>query len=169
MKTLQSVRLKPNPAGKDRSRRGGATTSQLGGEWVDIQNAGAYPVDLAGVSLYHIAYSGAADSGTWQLVMNFRGMLGAGEILRVHAGSGPVTALQTVDQQGAHHHLFTGHDQYVWNNDRGDCAALFQNGQGDPFDRACYDSNPPEGVILSRVGDRLVFTSGVFSGAALRR
>lgn len=169
MKTLQSVRLKPNPAGKDRTRRGGAATAQLGGEWVDIQNTGAAPVDLSGVTLYHVAYSGACDAGTWQPVMNFKGILGVGEVLRVHAGHGPVAALHAVDQQGANYHLFTGRDQYDWNNDRGDCAALFQAGQSDPFDRAWYDPNPPEGVILTRLGTRLAYTSGVYSGATLRR
>jgi hypothetical protein len=169
MKSLQAVRLKPNPAGKDRTRRGGAATAQLGGEWVDIQNTRSAPVDLSGVTLYHIAYSGAQDAGTWEAVMNFKGTLGVGEVVRVHAGQGPVTALHDVDQQGSNYHLFTGRDQYVWNNDRGDCAALFQAGQSNPFDKACYDPNPPEGVILMRVANRLVYSSGIYSGATVRR
>ena len=165
MKTLRSVRIKPNPSGKDRTRRGGATAKQLGGEWVDIENSGRLAVDLNGVTLYHIAYSGHTDNGRWDKVMSFRGTLGAGEIIRVHAGSGPLTALNAIDQQGATYHLFTGHDAYVWNNDRGDCPALWQSGERVPFDMACYGANPPEGAILARVGDRLVASSAALAAA----
>ena len=156
MKTLRTVRLKPNPSGKDRSRRGGATAAQLGGEWVDIENNGRSPVDLTGVTLYHIAYSGASDNGRWEQVMAFKGTLKVAEVIRVHSGSGPLTSLHAIDQQGATYHLFTGRDVYIWNNDRGDCSALWQDGDRTPFDRACYDPNPPDGIILVRVGDRLV-------------
>ena len=169
MKSLKSVRLKPNPSGKDRTRRGGATATQLGGECVDIQNTGSTPVDLTGVSLYHIAYSGTTDNGTWEKVMGFKGSLPAGQIIRVHAGSGPVTALHAIDQQGANVHLFTGRDQYVWNNDRGDCSALWQDGETTHFDKACYAPNPPDGVILVREGDRLVVPSAALAGAGSYR
>lgn len=50
MKTLQTVRLKPNPAGKDRTRSG-ASETQLGGEWADIKNTGRLDVNLVGVNL----------------------------------------------------------------------------------------------------------------------
>ncbi len=164
MKTLKSIRLKPNPSGKDRTRRGGATATQLGGEWVDIQNTGNAAVDLSGVKLYHIAYSGATDNGRWEEVMSFKGSLGAGQVMRVHSGGGPLSALHTIDQQGADYHLFTGRDAYVWNNDRGDCSTLWQAGESEPFDKACYDPNPPEGVILVRVGNKLVVPTASIAG-----
>jgi hypothetical protein len=169
MKTLQTIRLKPNPSGKDRTRRGGATAAQLGGEWVDIQNMGSTAVDLTGVKLYHIAYSGAVDNGRWEEVMSFKGSLGAGQVIRVHAGNGSLSALHAVDKQGADYHLFIGRDAYVWNNDRGDCSALWQAGENDPFDKACYDANPPEGVILTRVGSKLVVATGSMATATSRR
>jgi hypothetical protein len=169
MKTLRTVRLKPNPSGKDRTRRGGATAAQLGGEWVDIENHGRTSVDLTGVKLYHIAYSGAYDNGTWEEVMSFKGSLGAGEVIRVHAGSGPLNVLHPIDRQGATYHLFTGRDAYVWNNDRGDCSALWQAGEKVPFDKACYDANPPEGIILVRIGDKLVVPAGSMATAGTRR
>jgi hypothetical protein len=168
MKSLKTVQLKPNPFGKDRTRRGGATTAQLGGEWVDLQNTGSKAVDLTGVKLYHIAYSGATDNGRWEEVMSFKGSLGIGEVIRVHAGSGPVSALHEIDQMGANFHLFTGRDAYVWNNDRRDCSALWQSGENEPFDRACYDANPPEGVILVRVGDKLVVSAASMAAAGRR-
>ncbi len=35
---IMIVRMKPNPAGKDRPARGTPTVTQLAGEWVDIRN-----------------------------------------------------------------------------------------------------------------------------------
>jgi hypothetical protein len=72
--------------------------------------------------------------------------------------------LQAEDLQGAEHHVFTGKDQYVWNNAEGDCSGLFESGQSSPFDRACYDPHPPEGVILQRVGDKLVALAAATAG-----
>lgn len=170
MKNLKTIRLKPNPSGKDRTRRGGATAAQLGGEWVDIQNMGSTTVDLTGVTLYHIAYSGVTDNGTWQKVTTFSGSLGPGKVIRVHAGSGPLSVLHAIDQQGADFHLFTKRDAYVWNNDRGDCSALWQAGEKSYVDKACYSPNPPEGIILVRSGDRLVVPAGSsIAGAMARR
>lgn len=153
MKTLKTVRLKPNPTGKDRTRYGGASAAQLGGEWADIQNVGSQTVDLTGVSLHHIAYS-ANGTSRWEQVMSFNGSLGAGKVMRVHAGSGPESALRQEDLAGADYHLFS-HGNYVWNNDKADCAGLFDGGSN-PFDKACYAANPPEGMVLQRVGDSLV-------------
>lgn len=155
MKTLQTVRMKPNPAGKDRMRYG-ASETQLGAEWADIKNVGAGPVDLEGVRLCHIAYAGDGRSSTWQVVMSFRGTLGAGQTMRIHTGKGPASVLRAEDLQGADFHLFTGHDNYVGNNDRGDCASLWEPGASSPFDKACYDPWPPEGAVLHRVGEKLV-------------
>jgi hypothetical protein len=169
MKNLKTVRLKPNPSGKDRSPRGHATAAQLGGEWVDIKNMGSTAVDLTGVTLYHIAYRSATDNGTWEEVMTFRGSLGPGKAIRVHAGSGPLNVLHAIDQQGADFHLFTGRNAYVWNNDRGDCSALWQAGEKSYFDKACYASNPPEGVILVRSGDRLVVPASSSLAQAMAR
>ena len=88
--------------------------------------------------------------------MSFKGVLGSGEVIRVHAGCGPQNLLHPFDQQSATYHFFTGDNAYVWNNDRGDCSALWQTGESQPFDKACYDAKPPEGVILVRSGDRLI-------------
>ncbi len=170
MKNLQNVQLKPNPSGKDRTPCGTATAAQLGGEWVDIKNMGNTSVDLTRVKLYHIAYSGKSDNGKWEEIMLFTGTLGPGKVIRVHAGSGPLNVLHLIDQQGADFHLFTKRDVYMWNNDRGDCSALWQAGENHPFDKACYSPDPPEGVILVRSGDRLVVPAGsLLAGATTRR
>ena len=162
MSTLQTVRLKPNPAGKDRTRWGGASAAQLGGEWADIENRGSHGADLQGVGLFHVAYK-ADGSSQWELVMSFKGVLQPGQVMRIHAGAGPESALRAEDKAGAHIHLFTG-GNYVWNNDKGDCAGLFLN-SATQLDKACYAANPPEGVVLNRVGDSLIAaTQAAMSG-----
>jgi hypothetical protein len=153
--TLQTIRLKPNPSGKDRSRFG-ASSAQLGGEWADIKNVGQRPVDMTGIKLFHVAYSGSYDNGIWQQVINFtQGVLCVGQVVRVHAGSGPASALKTEDRFGADFHVFTGRDQYTWNNDRGDCAAIGRTDR-ELTDQAWYDPYPPEGDVLQRVGNMLL-------------
>ena len=168
MKTMKSVRIKPNPAGKDRTRRG-ATAAQLGGEWVDLKNEGTLAVILNGLSLYHVAYSGAADNGTWENVVSFTGQLEAGKVMRVHSGSGPQSILNAADLQGADVHVFTNRDNYVWNNDRGDCSALQKDSETEKFDKVWYDTKPLEGVILVRSGDKFVVPTVSMATAGGRR
>jgi len=159
MKTLRVTQLKPNPAGKDRMPDGRATPAQLGGEWVDFRNNGQYAVDMAGVGLYNLAYDRAGNP-SWALVTKFKGSLGAGETVRVHSGRiRDVSVLYQEDVRGADHHVFSGEDRYVWNNDKADTARLSDN--DGKIDVAGYDPYPPEGVILVRVGDKLLAAAGV--------
>lgn len=166
---MKSVRIKPNPTGKDRNRRGQATAAQLGAEWVDLKNEGTIAVTLNGLSLHHVAYSGTSDKGTWERVRGFTGSLGAGKVMRVHSGSGPVTALDAADLVGADEHVFTNKDKYIWNNDRGDCSALQKDGESEKFDMCWYDPTPPEGVILQRVNGKFVVPAGSMATAGSRR
>lgn len=154
MKPLQIIRIKPNPTGKDRNRYGALDPAQLGAEWVDFKNTGTTSVNLDGVALYHVAYH--AGQGHWEQIMTFQGNLGAGQIVRVHAGKArELSVLRQEDVTGAQHHLFMGTDAYVWNNREGDTPALREaNGTG--IDQASYDPNPPEGEILVRSGNELV-------------
>jgi hypothetical protein len=119
--------------------------------------------------LYHVAYSGATDNGTWEKIMGFTGNLGADKVMRVHSGSGPESALSEADKQGADHHVFTKRDNYVWNNDRGDCSALQKDGESEKFDQCWYDSKPPEGVILVRVNNKFVVPASSIAMAGSRR
>lgn len=163
MSVLETVRLKPNPSGKDRARNGDASQAQLGAEWADIKNLGQGNVDLAGIKLFHVAYSGSTDNGRWEEVTGFsKGILGPGQSVRIHSGSGPESALHAADRAGADYHIFTNKDRYVWNNDRGDCAALGRTDR-ELSDQAWYDAYPPEGEILQRSGNKLV-PSGVAAG-----
>jgi len=159
MKKLLITQLKPNPEGIDRSRYG-ATPAQLGAEWVDFKNTGAIGAKLDGVELYHLAFG--AGRPTWKLVMNFSGTLEAGKVVRVHSGQQrDVSVLRQEDLVSADYHLFSGEDQYVWNNAEGDKAGLWDACAKHWIDQASYDPYPPEGVILVRVGEKLMALSMV--------
>jgi hypothetical protein len=161
MKTLQTTRLKPNPAGKDRTRTSISET-QLAAEWVDIKNVGGQNVDLSGVSVYHKAFK---RDGTyeWELVVSLSGVLEPAKVLRIHSGKGPYSVVREEDKVGSDYYLFTGVSRYIWNNDFGDTSALWEPATKTFIDQAYYDPYPPEGVILQRVGDMLVAPATVVS------
>ncbi len=156
MKTLQITRIKPNPAGKDKTSSGMASANQLAAEWVDFKNTGTLPVNLSGVDLYHLAYATGSAEGKWDRIMGFTGTLPAGQMVRVHSGSGPESMIKPEDWAGAEHHGFTGRSNYVWNNRQGDKPTLFERVQEQSIDQATYDPYPPEGEILIRSGSKLV-------------
>lgn len=157
MKTLQTSRLKPNPAGKDRNRSGKSSTAQLGAEWVDIRNTGSAAVAVDGVKIYHVAFINGKASH-WEPIMSFTGTLGVGETIRIHGGQGPEAALNPEDRNGATHHLFTKRDQYVWNNAEGDTSRITEPSLTGELetDKASYDPYPPDGVVLVRSSSKLV-------------
>jgi hypothetical protein len=154
MKSLLISSAKPNPAGKDKNKSGQASAAQLGGEWIDIRNTGAYPVDLSGVEVYHVAYDSAGQSRL-ALVTTLYGTLASGQVIRVHSGPGPEDYLYPLDRLGADRHHFT-RKNYVWNNDKGDRPALWQSGSNEWVDKTYYDPNPREGAVLVRRNDKLV-------------
>jgi hypothetical protein len=155
MSSLQITKIKPNPVGKDRSSTGVTPASQLAGEWVDFKNTGASAVKLDGVDLYHLAYAAGSAQGRWDKVTGFTGTLPAGQTVRVHSGSGPLSVIRPEDFAGADHHVFTNRD-YVWNNKQGDSPTLFDSSRNQNIDQASYDPYPPEGQVLVRSGNKLV-------------
>tara|TARA_R110002072_G_scaffold161403_1_gene312932 strand:- start:39479 stop:39970 length:492 start_codon:yes stop_codon:yes gene_type:complete len=161
MKTIQTSQLKPNPAGKDRTKSG-ASESQLASEWVDIKNIGRSGVDLSGVSLFHKAFK-RDGSAEWELVVRLSGVLGAGQVLRVHSGKGPFSVVRAEDRTGNDYYMFTGESRYMWNNDYGDCSLLWQPSTEVTIDEVSYDAYPPEGVVLQRVGSKLVASTQAVS------
>ncbi len=98
---LRIVRIKPNPAGKDRPGHGGPTAAQLAAEWVDFRNDTGYDVVLDGVSLWHLTYA-PGRAPEWARVQNFTGTLPAGKIVRVHAGENrDLSVIRAEDMAGA--------------------------------------------------------------------
>ena len=85
MKMIQTSQLKPNPAGKDRTKTNISETL-LAAEWVDIKNTGRTSVDLTGVSLFHKAFK-RDGSYEWELVLRLSGNIDAGKVLRVSCGA----------------------------------------------------------------------------------
>lgn len=153
MKNLYIIKGKPNPTGKDRYRNF-SPPKQLAAEWVNFKNNGTEAYPLSEISLQHIAYQPGCRNGDWDKVMGFQGELGREQVVRVHSGEKiPLTDMSPEDARGADHHLFTGRN-YVWNNDCGDSPGLWDGRVW--IDKASYDPYPPEGIILRRVGDKLI-------------
>jgi hypothetical protein len=154
---LTITRIKPNPAGKDRPPHGGPTPAQLAAEWVDFRNDQGQAVSLNGISLWHLTYAPGRDA-EWARIMTFSEFtLANGKIVRVHSGiKRDLSVVRQEDLDGADYHAFTGDDAYVWNNKQGDTPLLFRATDKTTIDNASYDPNPPEGVVLVRVGDKLV-------------
>lgn len=153
---LRITRIKPNPAGKDKTKNGSATASQLAAEWVDIRNEGGVALNLRGVSLWHRAYT-SGQSWEWEKVTDFEFSLPAGETVRVHSGrNNSISVINIEDRGGANYHAFTGTDRYVWNNREGDEPLLFVGAKKETIDRATYDPQPPEGIVLVRYGNKLI-------------
>lgn len=161
MTTIQTTRLKPNPAGKDRSKTSISET-QLAAEWIDFKNVCGQTVELGGLSLYHKAFK---SNGTyeWELVRTLGGVLEPGKVLRIHSGKGPYAVVQDADKVGSDYYYFTGQSRYVWNNDFGDTAAIWRPSTKEFVDQASYDPYPPEGVILQRVGNKFVALTAAVS------
>lgn len=152
---LTIIRIKPNPASKDRPAHGGPTPAQLAAEWVDFRNDTGRDVSLDGVSLWHLTYA-PGRKPEWERIQNFSDTLPAGKIVRVHAGmKRDLSVVRPEDLSGADYHVFTDDDAYVWNNKEGDSPLLFKEAAKETIDKTSYDPNPPEGAVLVRQGDKL--------------
>lgn len=158
LKTFTVYRIKPNPAGKDKTRYGSLSAAQLGGEWVDVRNSGSSSVNTTGVGLWHLAYPASGGKAEYRLVCNLPDCtLKPGEVLRVHAGQRrDLSVLNPEDRSGADWHAFTGEDAYVWNNREGDAPTLYEQAAKAAIDSASYDPYPPEGTVLYRQGAKLI-------------
>ncbi len=150
---LTIIRIKPNPAGGDRPPHGGRSPAQLAAEWVDFRNDQHQDVSLNGLSLWHLTYT-PGRAPEWAKIQTFSGTLPNAKIVRVHSGQKrDLTVIRPEDLAGADYHLFTGEDEYVWNNRQGDSPLLFVEATKTTIDNASYDPNSPEGVALVPAGD----------------
>lgn len=152
MKSLKITKAKPNPVGKDEYRYD-IPASQLAGEWIQFENDGDEPYSLDNIEVNHIAYTVSGQK--WEVVIDLRGILQVGQSVRVHSGGGPESVLYMVDKMGADYHVFTGKG-YIWNNDRIDRPALWNIQTKIWEDETSYDANPGDGIILVRIGEKLV-------------
>ena len=153
--SIQIIRAKPNPIGKDRF---GVLSPavQLAGEWIDVANTGITSVSLNDLVLYHKSYNDfCVELGT-AIVTGFQGVLNSGEAVRIHSGWPlPLEQMYREDALGADYHIFTNKN-YVWNNNCGDSPRLYNSLTRSWIDIAYYDPNPVEGSILKRIGNKLM-------------
>jgi len=155
-------RAKPNPAGKDRAY-GYPQQQQLLGEWADLQNTGDAAVNLSTLNLCHVQFSSQGvpeDKPTIYWTGEYGKVLNPGQIVRVHTGkSAYASSMAYDDAQGVHLHSYAEKGNFVLNNDYGDVISVWwkdKDGNWHKEDTAGYDPKPPEGVVLRRVGDKLI-------------
>jgi hypothetical protein len=154
--SLQIIKAKPNPAGKDRIGRTLTPQIQLAGEWVDIKNITMQTLNMSGVELYHLSYDSNTQKSEWQKAIGFSGSLKSGGIIRIHSGKEiPLNQMMPVDVTGADYHFFTDKN-YIWNNTMPDKPSIWYASTKQWIDRTFYDAYPPDGKILVRVADKLV-------------
>jgi hypothetical protein len=91
---------------------------------------------------------------------NSQESLGPGQILRVYTGSRQYEASLSAEDRGADINWrgFAERGNFVLNNACGDTVSVYwlRELSQQTGDSAAYYANPPEGVLLRRVGDRLV-------------
>jgi hypothetical protein len=151
--SLRIAKAKPNPAGKNRLALLPLNPSQLAAEWLDIRNISTMTVNLKGVAL----------TNRRTVVMEFAHLLLApNQTFRVHSGKDRGgSVIRAVDKLAAEIHVFTGIDEYIWDNWNGDTAALWDV-QRKLIDGASYAPDPPEGAMLVRVGCQLLVPASMY-------
>ena len=143
---LTIIRIKPNPAGKDRPGHGGPTAAQLAAEWVDFRNDTGHDVALDGVSLWHLTYAPGRDARVGAACRTSPARCRPARSLRVHAGQKrDLSVIRAEDMAGADYHVFTGDDAYVWNNKQGDSPLLYKEAAKATIDKASYAPQPARG------------------------
>lgn len=162
--SLEIKFAKPNPLGKDKTSFGTPKPEQLLGEWVDIVNVGNHPIRISTIALHHTLFNDRCQS--MQRTENYwtgdgAGFLQVGQTLRVHTGRKRDESLlqqSSVDRGAVEWRGFANLDRFVLNNRCGDVIYVtWRDGGGVAFqDRASYSNNPPEGVVLKRVGSELI-------------
>jgi hypothetical protein len=144
MSDLLVTRVLPNPPGKDRRPPLAPPNEKLVMEFMEFANVGRTPVDLQGVSAWHMTFNQSCSRTGEDQLMIFTGILQPGYSVRVHTGTGTAYVNGTVT------HVFAARSNYAWNNVCGDVAVL-RDAAGSLVDWAQYERNPPEGVVLNRV------------------
>jgi len=140
MSDLILTRIQPNPPGRDASRYGAISASQLNNEWVEF--AVRANRTMTGDELCHRTFTsnGCVPTGLEQLLKFSAGNLAAGTLVQVHTGSGQN------HWAGGTYHMFLGRGWFVWNNSCGDRAELKYDST--ILDWAEYNPAPREGVLI---------------------
>jgi hypothetical protein len=165
---VQIVRAKPNPVGKDKAGDY-PRPEQLLGEWVDLKNVGDAAVAL---NQLYLARTEHDRNGVphQKPTIYWNGL--ATEILlpnqavRVHTGrSRDAWLMNSTDAAGVDRHAFADKGSFVLSNRFETSISIWWKAQNQGFqfeDRATYDSEPPEGAVLVRVGTKLQAASSSY-------
>lgn len=158
---IQIYRAKPNPTGKDKVKNH-PIPSQLLAEWVDLSNVGDTGVKFSTLNLAHSEFAPGCQIKP-NPTLYWKGdsdlVLMPNQIVRVHTGYYSQSHLMHPDDKsGVHYHAFAERGNFVLNNDCGDVISVWWKSANEWHrdDYAGYASNPPEGQILYRNGDKLV-------------
>lgn len=159
---LRITQAKPNPLGKDKTPSGSARPEQLLGEWVDIENVGNEAVTFSKIQLSHTLFDNRCNStGRTETYWTGSGTdaLRPGQVIRIHTGRSADSSLMLpADRGSVAWHGYANRSNFVLNNRCGDTIAVTWRDAygGSSQDQVSYDPNPPEGAVLTRVGNRLV-------------
>ncbi|HKU74256.1 MAG TPA: hypothetical protein VJR02_10070 [Pyrinomonadaceae bacterium] len=161
---LQIIRAKPNPIGKDKTSGGVPKAEQLLGEWVDIKNIGTESVLFSSMKLSHTEYgSRCEETGQTETYWMPGGTqsLDPGRQVRVHTGRSADKSVMREEDRAPDWEAFAGRSNFILNNRCGDgLKIIWKDGTGNlRSDTASYEPNPPEGVVLTRIGNLLVSTT----------
>lgn len=150
MADLTVTQAVPNPVGKDRTWT--AQNDQLNAEWVEFKNTTDKRLNIEDVGIFHQTYSSQCGYTGEDMLTTFKGVLDAGHSVRLHTGTG------NAHSEGSLHHVFLDRQNFVWNNKCGDAAVLRL--RGGLIDKAEYDPNPPEGLLVRLPGTTRLVPAG---------
>lgn len=163
--SLQIIKAKPNPAGKESGKEHdgfeASRTDALFAEWVDVKNIGDDAVNFQTMQLRHALF-GEDCHTTGELELYWIGdngdFLKPSQVLRVHGGRREDAHLMAAeDQAGADWHGYAENDDFILNNRCGDKIVLSWQDAADQIhqDWVCYAPYPPDDLILKRSGNLL--------------
>jgi hypothetical protein len=162
--SLRIYQAKPNPVGKRGNDRTDRTRDELLlGEWVDIENNGIELITFSRIQLHHTLFNELCQtSGQTKKYWSAEGtgLLKPGQILRVHTGRHQDRGmLSEADEDDADWHAYAERADFVLNNRCGEVIVLtWQDEEGREYkDVASYAPNPPEGAVLIRSDNQLVY------------
>jgi hypothetical protein len=161
---LRIVQAKPNPFGKAAAWAEGVRAEQVLSEWVDVKNIGVSPVQLATICLGHLPISEqttevllAQTRVYWQgegsLVLN------PNKVLRVFTGRRQDQMIVALEILGADLIEFADQPGFIFNPWGAEILVLtWQTWRNEiRMDKAYYRPHPPEGAVLRRVEEELVW------------
>lgn len=130
------------------------------GEWVDIKNIGTESVRFSSMQLSHTVFGKHCDeirgTETYWTPTGTQALEPGGQV-RVYTGRRADKPLMRPEDRAPDWEAFAERSNFVLNNACGDVLkTTWADNTENRSDTAAYRSNPPEGSVLTRVGNLLV-------------